>query len=461
MTGAETGGSRTCRPVILQIEHGLGGGVASHVDALEDLFRARADFVRLEPNRGGMLRLRDARPGFPSTLYFRVPHELDALQAALRALGIVRIHFHHTVRLPGEVMGLPEALGLPYDYTVHDYFSFCPQITLTTATFKYCGEPNTDGCEQCLKIRPPPGAESIQSWRERYRIFVEGADRVLVPAHSVETKIRRHFPSANMVFAPHPEPPGTLDSGSPAWTHQNGNLKILVLGALNAVKGADVLEACARDAASRNLPIEFHLLGYAYRHLTSPANRLVMHGRYRDADLPLLLRELAPHVAWFPAQWPETYSYTLSAALRAHLPVSSTNLGAIPDRLAGRDRSWALPWESGVAIWNDFFVRLRSNPSLCDGQLIPATAQAADVFAYADDYLRVDSAAAVAPPIRGHFDSYRSPYRAAPSVLAQYAKGYAREMMTRAYRLPGVRRIAIAAFPEHRMQALRRWLDKF
>lgn len=451
----------TARPVILQIEHGLGGGVARHVDDLSRIFRDAADFVRLEPNRGGMLRLRDSRPGFPSTLYFRMPHEVEALHAALRAAGADRIHFHHTVRLPAEVMGLPEVLDLPYDYTVHDYFSFCPQITLTAASFKYCGEPDTRGCEQCLEVRPSPGGESIQNWRARYREFVEGAARVFVPADSVKKKMHRHFPIANLVLAPHPEPASLASAQSPAWTYRNGILRVVVLGALNAIKGADLLEECARDAASRNLPVEFHLLGYAYRHLSSPANRLTVHGKYRDADLPLLLKNLAPHLAWFPAQWPETYSYTLSAVMCEHLPVASTNLGAIPERLAGRDRSWALRWESGAVAWNDFFVRLRSDPSLCSGQLIAATAQAAKVFSYADDYLAVDAGPARLPNIGGQFDSYRSPYRAAPSVLAQYAKGYAREMMTRAYRLPGVRRIAVAAFPEHRMQALRRWLDRF
>ncbi len=452
----------TDRPVILQIEHGLGGGVARHVDELSRMFRNAADFVRLEPNRGGMLRLRDSRPGFPATLYFHAPEELNALHAALRSLGIGRIHFHHTVRLPGEAMGLPAVLGVPYDYTVHDYFSFCPQITLTAASFKYCGEPDVHGCEQCLRVRPSSGGESIQGWRARYRQFVEGAARVFVPAESVEKKIRRHFPSANLVLAPHPEPAGSANVPIPAWTHQNGNLKVVVLGALNAIKGADLLEECAKDAASRNLPIEFHLLGYAYRHLSSPASRLTVHGKYGDADLPRLLQKLAPHVAWFPAQWPETFSYTLSAALRERLAVASTNLGAFPDRLAGREHSWVLPWESGAMAWNDFFVRLLSNPALCEEQRVPATIRAVNVFSYAEGYLQIVAESAnVMPWSAGQFDPYRSPIRANPSVVAQYVKGYAREVMSRAYRLPGVRRVATIAFPEHRMQALRRWLDRF
>lgn len=38
----------------------------------------------------------------------------------------------------------------------------------------------------------------------------------------------------------------------------------------------------------------------------------------------------------FPAQWPETYSYTLSHALASGLPIIAPNLGAFPERLSGR-----------------------------------------------------------------------------------------------------------------------------
>ena len=36
----------------------------------------------------------------------------------------------------------------------------------------------------------------------------------------------------------------------------------------------------------------------------------------------------------FPAQWPETYSYTLTAAINAGLPIVATRIGAFTERLA-------------------------------------------------------------------------------------------------------------------------------
>ena len=247
----------------------------------------------------------------------------------------------------------------------------------------------------------------------------------------------------------------------PNWRYRAGNLRIVVLGALNAIKGADLLEASALDAADRAFPLEFHLIGDAYRSLSRAANRLTVHGKYRDGDLLRLLERLAPDLIWFPARWPETYSYTLSAALRAGLPVAATNLGAIHDRLAGRALSWALPWGAGAREWNDFFMKLRTDPLLGDGYRVADTGYCSVPFSYSIDYLRKQPPGIAKSGIGRDFDSFRNPLRANPLVLAQYIKGYARDCLSAAYRLPGVRRMAITVFPEHRLQLLRRWLDKF
>jgi hypothetical protein len=451
----------TNRPAVLLIEPGLGGGTGKHVRDLAALMRRRADFFLLAPNRGGLLRLSKLTPNSELVWYFRLPYERDALISLLRAAAIGRVHYHHNLRLDDEILKLPEILNVPYDYTVHDYYSFCPQITLTTESFLYCGEPNESGCNKCLQLRPAPATVSIQHWRSRNRAFVEGAARVFAPSPSVEYRIRRHFPNASIISAPHPEPNSPAIPSHPVWRHREGRLRILVLGALSAIKGADLFEASVVDAARRGLALEFHLLGYAYRNLSHSGERLVLHGQYHDHEVPRLLQRLSPHIAWFPARWPETYSYTLSAVLQMELPVATTNLGAIFDRLAGRPLSWALPWESNAQQWNDFFLQLSSDPRLCERLLIPAASEPATQFSYLKDYLLPQSTSIKTSDVKTDFDAYRSPLRASPEVLVQYFKGYARLCLSAVYRLPGVRRIAVSFLPEHRLQRLRRRLDRF
>jgi hypothetical protein len=98
---------------------------------------------------------------------------------------------------------------------------------------------------------------------------------------------------------------------------------------------------------------------------------------------------------------------------------------------------------------------------LCEGQLVPAASGQAKQFSYPKDYVLEQSNRIKISDVKTDFDAYRSPLRASPEVLAQYVKGYARLCLSAIYRFPGIRRIAVSLFPEHRLQLLRRWLDKF
>jgi hypothetical protein len=90
-----------------------------------------------------------------------------------------------------------------------------------------------------------------------------------------------------------------------------------------------------------------------------------VHGRYEEKDLPRLLDWIKPDLVWFPALWPETYSYTLSACLAAGLPVVAADIGAFPERLSGRAWSWVLPWDAPAARYLSFFCDVRETNFAC------------------------------------------------------------------------------------------------
>ena len=55
---------------------------------------------------------------------------------------ITELEFHHLADQTTQIMELPVKTGLPYSFIAHDYYSYCPQITLTTNEGTYCGEPS-------------------------------------------------------------------------------------------------------------------------------------------------------------------------------------------------------------------------------------------------------------------------------------------------------------------------------
>ena len=56
-------------------------------------------------------------------------------------------------------------------------------------------------------------------------------------------------------------------------------------------------------------------------------------GRYDEDDLDELVDVYRPSLSFFPNQWPETYSYTLSHALRFGLYPVVTDIGAPAERV--------------------------------------------------------------------------------------------------------------------------------
>src|SRR6218665_231488 len=151
--------------------------------------------------------------------------------------------------------------------------SRCPAATIATQT----APPPANAPVAERKSRPPAAAAALPTGASATGTF-------LSPRATCRSRA--------------PPPPRPSDA----------RLKIVVLGALSAIKGADLLEAVALQAARRQAPVEFHLLGYGYRHLqTQPRARLTVHGAYEDPDLPGLLHWLQPDLVWFPALWPETY----------------------------------------------------------------------------------------------------------------------------------------------------------
>ena len=73
---------------------------------------------------------------------------------------------------------------------------------------------------------------------------------------------------------------------------------------------------------------------------------------------------------WFPGQWPETYSYTLSDAIDAGLPIVATRIGAFPERLEGRPLTWLVDPEASPEEWLAVFAKVRG--ALTQRRRLPA-----------------------------------------------------------------------------------------
>ena len=360
---------RSPAPRVLFVSHAYAGGVRRHIEDLVGLLGTAVEVLLLQPAAASWLSLRWLRAGEEFALWFHEDRDRDSMEDLLRSIGIDRVHIHHVHGLPRWVLELPERLACPHDVTLHDFYPACPAYHLTLADGRYCG--GAPDCGHCLDGGPAQWPLAIPAWRAAFGELLASAARVIAPSRDAAERIARFFPGIAPAVWPHPEE----DAAAPVPA-----MRVLVPGAIPPEKGLDVLEACVRDAAARALPLHFRVLGYTSRAIPSwPALPYSVAGEYREGDLPALIAHEGGDAIFFPAQCPETYSYTLTAAIASGLPIVATDLGALPERLAAHPRAAIVPWNAPPAAMNDAIlarVPAPSRPAIRAPSMTPAAYRA-------------------------------------------------------------------------------------
>jgi glycosyltransferase involved in cell wall biosynthesis len=351
-------------PVILMIAPIPGGGVRRHVDSLVRRFAGLAHVLLLEGNvRGAAL----SAPSLSGEPIVTLPSQrVEDMAALLRSMGVSRVHIHHLAHMDMDIRRLIHSLEVPFDITAHDYHAICPQIVLLPwPESLYCGEPSAAACNACIAASPNAyEAHDILVWRrEKAWQFLE-AERVICPSADVMARLARYGLAERAIVAPH-EPV----SAGPWPLHLPRNtaspLRIVLLGTLANHKGARAVAALVRSAPPGTL--DLRVIGYLEDTFPRQEAALISAtGRYRDEDLPGLLRAAKADVVWLPSTAPETYSYTLSIAIEVGLPIVATRLGAFTERLAGRPFTWLTDYRAStadlLAVFDAVRAALRDRP---------------------------------------------------------------------------------------------------
>ena len=343
-------------PAVLLITHADGGGVERVVAESCRAHRAagRRPIV-LRPGAGagrGQDAVLDTAPGGDTqNLRFALPREAPALRRLLRAETLAGIELHHLLGHHPAVAELVDALGVPYEAHVHDYAWVCPRVTLTRpggaagADDRYCGEPAASGCRSCLAAHGSLLDEPIglRALRARSAALLGGARRVVVPSADAAARLRRYFPRLRPEVVP-PEDDAALPAPAAAPRAAEGRVLVCVVGAIGPAKGVGVLAACARDAARRNLPLGFVVVGSTTEDAALLATgRVFVTGPFRAEEAEALIRAQRAQLALLPSVWPETWCFALTDAWRAGLDVVAFDLGAPAERMRRTGRGLLLP----------------------------------------------------------------------------------------------------------------------
>ena len=236
-------------------------------------------------------------------------------------------------------------------FYAHDFYAACPRVTMIDAVGRFCDLADNATCARCVAMDGAHEASvlNILTPAEHRALFgtLFGAFRhVVTPSEDARNRLADAFPAQKIEVVPHPE---SRQSLSPRPRAGDGT-EIVLLGAIGPHKGSQQLKEIAQLARLTHPHLHFRVIGFTNidTELTAIGN-VTITGRYRQEELAAHLAETKGWLALFLSAWPETYSYTLSEAVRAGFVPLVPDIGAPAERVRAARYGAVFPFPSPAA----------------------------------------------------------------------------------------------------------------
>jgi len=320
---------------VLVISNALEGGTAKAIaDIEQNVGYGAASKLSLSCNDEGIIELSCDRPLLLASF---LPSEVPALLDVLSAASPSHVLVHQLLGFPAEfIAALPAwAAGRHSVFYVHDFYSFCPRVTMIDAVGRFCDVADADTCARCVEMGGAHETSALNSLkpaahRALFAQVLGGFRHVVAPSGNAAWYLGRAFPGVKIAVAPHPE----LARNAPAQPREGNDNEITMLGAIGAHKGSGMLLEIARRARLTHPHLQFRVIGYTNIDKALKAiGNVTITGKFAPEDLPRLLGQARGRLALFLPSWPETYSYTLSETVRAGLIPLLPDIGAPAERV--------------------------------------------------------------------------------------------------------------------------------
>lgn len=254
------------------------------------------------------------------------------------------VHFHLTIGLGRSFYGAFAEAGIPFVISLHDYFLFCPRITMMDYSNNDCGGPERSKCERCIGVLdqvdlvrrgarklqvqlPRVPSPSVTRRNAEIARFFRSAAVVLAVSSRVAELYRGVYPDARYVVSHI----GSTSATAPRIAKTSSpTLRVTAMGTLSKYKGAEVLAAVAHRIPADRAVVRFYgrVDDERWGRIAEEAG-VELRGAYTPADLPNILAETDIGLA-VPV-WEDNAPQVVMEFLNHGTPVVATRMGGIPD----------------------------------------------------------------------------------------------------------------------------------
>ena len=244
---------------------------------------------------------------------------------------------------------------LPFIVPIHDFYAICPSYNLINAEGKYCHVPDMETCKACMQQNMQEwrnfydGEPDIPQWRQAWEKLLLRSDRILCFSHNSREILLRAYPTLQedtIEVVPH-----TVEGITPFTVEKRADsttLTVGVLGAINDIKGAEIIKQMIQIIERDRLDINIVVIGEITRNIRSPHFHAT--GRYTREALPDIIQKHHIDIFLIPSIWPETFSYTSEEIMQMHLPLMVFDLGAPAERVKRYEKGHIIERVSAQAV---------------------------------------------------------------------------------------------------------------
>lgn len=277
----------------------------------------------------------------------------------LKNFNIDTIHFQTPQELPLSLFKLSKELGKNVFFTAHDFFLYCPSFILMRRNPKkkyleFCNyEKDEEICKKCLgeKMGINISTENFQSERRTYitNNVLPFIDKFIFPSNFLKNAILNLFAGQISIDKTLVIPHGIKNSKNDYTPIQEEIVNIAYIGSFMKEKGSQIFADIVRRT-KENSRLKFFIIGAIGDEdslsMIKKMKNLEIIGRYKNEELPKIIRENKINLACVLSLCPETFSLTISEAWANNLPIITLAIGAQGARIIDSNAGWAVKLEN-------------------------------------------------------------------------------------------------------------------
>jgi len=255
------------------------------------------------------------------------------------------VHVHHLKNHYFDLFDVMEEKEIPFIMTLHDFYMVCPTIVLLEKNEKCCVDNKECNCRECLKELIDVDGNIIEKWRNNVYNALRRAQLLVAPSNSTKEIFNKYYKDLKIQVVEHGVDYEELKKDKVKHDKKN----IAFIGGINKQKGVDILKEFVNKANSDELKFNVHMFGTTSESsLNKSSKNYTYHGLYNREDIAKLLEENDIDLVCMLSIWHETYSYTLTEAITAKVPVIALDYGAVSERVQKDNLGWIIEKDSSI-----------------------------------------------------------------------------------------------------------------